>query len=51
MVDAITVGTDNRAPRLKVVASSTQLAIYTAGAVSSSDVHVFYRVDTIYRSG
>ena len=49
MIDAITIGTDNRAPRLKIVSGNTQLAVYTAGAVSSNDVHVFYRVDTIYR--
>ena len=51
IVDEITVGTDSRAPRLKVVAGGTQIAIYLANTASSDDVHVFYRVDTIYRVG
>ncbi len=49
IIDAIMVGAHHRAPRLKVVANNKQLAVYSAEAISSSDLHIFYRVDTIYR--
>ena len=50
IIDTITVGTHRRAPRLKVVANDKQLAIYSVESTSSSELHVFYRVDTIYRT-